>query len=51
MLSLKKRIPIAFAIIISELESCYKIVPKKETIFHIFTNLIGNIKEYNVEKI
>ena len=30
---------------------CYKTVPKKETIFYIFINLMGNIQEYNVGKI
>jgi len=30
---------------------CYETVPKKETIFCTFVNLIGNIKEYNMGKI
>jgi len=30
---------------------CYEIVPKEETISHIFINLMGNIQEYNAGKI
>ena len=30
---------------------CYEMVPKEETIFHMFINLMGNIQEYNMEKI
>ena len=29
---------------------CYE-TTKKKTVFHVFINLIGNIQEYNVEKI
>ena len=30
---------------------CYKTVPKEETIFHVFINLMGNIQKYNMGKI
>jgi len=30
---------------------CYETVPKKKTISYAFTNLIGNIQEYNAGKI
>jgi len=31
--------------------TCYEMVPKKETISCTFINLVGNIQEYNMEKI
>jgi len=30
---------------------CYEMTPKKKTIFYTFINLMGNIQEYNAEKI
>jgi len=30
---------------------CYEIVPRKETIFCIFLNLVDNIQEYNIREI
>jgi len=30
---------------------CYETVPKKETIFYIFLNLVDNIQKYNARGI
>ena len=30
---------------------CYKLVPKKENIFHTFINLMENLQKYNTRKI